>query len=256
MNRIFRILILSCLFTSFMTDAALLTRAGASRGTDSFNRTVQLINDPLFNPVGFESGNILDSFSYNSFHNYVYSTPADLCHFAIQIDPLTSQAHRTACEWQFNQGEQLQLQGSLEILLLGSERFSLIWSITGNGNTWEFPLYTTDAASVESALFLDVTMPANMRPGEYSVSLAFSQSAAAGDIYFGFSQITDPVVCAELYDPPVNVCGQPGTASDTFSWRSSASKLTIVAVPEPHTLFSLLLATGLMGLCRKRTKHL
>ncbi|WP_416306285.1 hypothetical protein [Neptunicella sp. SCSIO 80796] len=245
--------ILILALSTVLTAQARIVRSGGDvRGTDSFNLTVYLTDEININEIGYDynGGNLYDSFSYNSYHDYVYATPSDSCHFDVNYDPVSNQDYRTDCDYEFDLGERLQLEGDIEVFLQGTARYDLVWTISQGAQSWQYAFLDMDASNgvLSQHLFLDVAMPTDMAVGDYNVTLDFTQYAAPTQVYFSYSAYTDPAVCAVL--GPVGTpetCGQLGSSSPGLSFFSNTEQLRVLAnIPEPGVFYLILF--GAFGL--------
>ncbi|MBC3765180.1 hypothetical protein [Neptunicella marina] len=256
--RLFHItlLIFSLMFTS-LVNARIVRSGGVATSTDSFDYTVEMAYTSGINTIGLDGGYYGNSFSYNSFADYVYATPALDCHYNIQYNNEDNIARRTDCDYEFDLGDRLQLQGYLEVFLEKSASYDLFWTITQGTKQWQFSgpeVWLTDGSrDVTKNVFLDVAMPLDMLVGDYEVRLDFIQYAPTDVIYYGYNSLIDPYHCEDIQTGPntiENVCGQIGTASDTLGFTSKVENMRILGAQVPEPVSFALFMLGLVTLRR------
>ncbi|WP_438865209.1 hypothetical protein [Neptunicella sp.] len=258
-------LVLIALMAS-QAEARIIRSGGSIKGTDSFNHTVKLVDQSNINSVGLSGGNDYGSYSYNSFSHYVYATPAMDCHY--KIEDTRDGFIRTDCDYEFDLGDRLQLQGFVEVFLNNSASYDIVWEIFQGTNSWVFSGSDTwlaedddpasDSDDIKKNIFLDAAMPLDMLAGDYTVALTFKQFAADGQQYFSYDSLREFYECEQhqvAQDEFEELCGQRGFASDVDSYTSYREDLHILAtdVPEPP-LFSLILA-GFGAMSWRRIKR-
>lgn len=245
------------LLAHLSVEAAIIRSGGGTKGQDSFNATVLLIDETSINGIGYGGGAVYSSYSYNSYADYVYATPALSCHYDTFFEPFSNNEIRTDCDYEFYIGERLQLEGYIEIFLAGSESFDLLWTISQGAKSWTYTnddiLMVDTAQSTNKHLFLDVAMPLDMLVGNYNVQLQFTQYAPVDKTYFRYSQYEDQEQCAVL--GPIGTpetCGLTGSAWNAQGEISNVEQLRILAVnvSEPSTLILFLIAS--IGLIRRQ----
>jgi len=243
-------------------DAIVSRRSGGAIGTDSFNDTTKLVQDlQLYSGTIFKSGTTVDMYSLNSFSLGVYAVPAADCWNNIQTvvlseDPYASELRRTDCDYEFNQGDELELTGSLDKFLDGVA-WELTWTIGNDIKQWEW-LFSGDG-DPSSGLNVKMAMPGDLGVGDYWVDLQLRMIAPDGLDFFYYSNILDPEFkypnCPQVGPNPEDLaCGQVGHASDIRDYRSRREDLHVFAsstVPVPGTL-GLLLGGGLLLLMTPR----
>jgi hypothetical protein len=246
------LLLINCL-----AEAAIIRSGGGTKGQDSFNATVLLVDEASINNIGFGGGAVYSSYSYNSYADYVYATPALSCHYDTFFEPFSNNEIRTDCDYEFYIGERLQLEGYIEIFLAGSESYDLLWTISQGAKSWSYSnadiLMVDTAQSTNKHLFLDVAMPLDMLVGNYNVELQFAQYAPVDKTYFRYSQYLDQEQCAVLGDVGTpETCGLTGSAWNVLRETSNVEQLRILAVSvsEPSTWILFLLVS--VGLIRRQ----
>lgn len=270
------------------SQAALLRGSGGAIAQDSFNDTTWLLKD-VFAPTGsiLEEGTVVGGYSLNSYFAGAYATPAQDCWFDVTRSEFTGPlGNRTDCNYEFEEGETLELEGYVDKFVQGSlfsftweirstDGSNRLWTFSAEGVSWVPDTYTAcdqwDAfgndclvtKEVEKQnnrrVFLDVPMPADMGVGEYLVFLTLDMAAPEGQTFFHFNDYTDiefgeGADCPQVDDDPVRyACGQTGTFSDTRGFRSLGDNLRVVSqVPEPGTLALFGLGAAGLALARRR----
>jgi hypothetical protein len=228
------LILLLLVFVIGQAEARLIRSGGTIKGTDSFDLTVQLVDESDINVIGLDGGISYGSFSYNSFSDYVYATPAKDCHY--NLERTREGEIRTDCDYEFDLGERLQLQGFVEVFLENSDRYDIAWEIFQGTKSWMFDSSDTyledddnnayEQGDITRNIFLDAAMPYDMLAGDYKVSLMFRQYAPDGQKYFSYSRLIDPIVCQDIPNESgivEEVCGQTGIDRDIDSYFSSLS---------------------------------
>jgi hypothetical protein len=159
---------------------------------------------------------------------------------------------RTACKWEFEEGEALDIEGFFEVLFADSIK-QFTWTITSltDSSNWHFSgteiSYTDTNGS--TPVYLNAPMPSDMAVGEYRVDFSVSQQSGDNFRFYDLNVHETPVPDCDPIpntDPEEFICGYAGLYSElTFSTSTS---LTILArspqdpsdVSAPEGMFALL----------------
>jgi hypothetical protein len=267
MYKIFKILIISCLFFSFIADAGLIRTVG--RGTVSNNSATIVLLVPetqistnsnylfydYYTQFGHDAEVVMESGSER-----IYTVP-DYCYTFVG-DQSQLANYNEPCYWQFAQGEQLQMFGFLDHLFDDTIK-ETFWQITSA--TFEQSYFSPEVSTVarndsttQADIYLDTAMPANMIAGEYEVFANFKQMAPTGYVFYQYAWVDSQQICGQVSADPNDIeCWLPGQVlGSTFDNNSVATRLVITAVNQvnsPPTIFlSLMTMFVLFRLRRQR----
>ncbi len=239
------------LFHAF-ADAGLIRGSGRGSRTASAAEEFYLVNNIHANRLGL-------AFDYQA----ISSTSLQVGRFAAGAaergcyrefefgDPEYDNFVDDPCYYQFNLGERLQFTGFTSIFLSNADRIEAIWSIRQGLNRWQF---VSDASNSETTL--DVLMPADLIPGEYSVSLTY-YFYSGNDTSFFYNPDNHnnfPNNCGELIpgDPNSYTCAYDYEQRDSLSFGATERMVILAAVIDSPSSLVLLLFSGLLLIRRMK----
>ena len=261
MNKIFKILITSCLIISFVSDAKLIRGGGRGSETSSTADTYYLINDIHRNSVGidtayFEAGGFPSAYVSGGV-DLAYAAPTDCVDYSIIAENENRKAagvellEEEPCIWEFQQDENLSVFGAYLIFLADPALIDVRWTISNGVMDW------TLAGDIDNTgtPLLSAPIPFDMDIGDYWATVTITQNSGP-DASFYKQNVHDSniVDCDDTVTPPV--CGYNLSSSDFYRSTSFSEILRIVpttiTVNAPATL--LIYISGFMAFMRIRRR--
>ena len=218
--------IVSLLFTN-ICNAELIRGSGRGSTTSTSPQALYLLDDTLINSAGLVS-DFASAIEYESYTTGLTdANPApEGCYFYSQDwdDDAEWAQYYTPCYYQFTLGQRLQFEGFSQIHF-NQALSSATWRLSQGSQYWIFASEIIDGIAT-----LDVPMPADLRPGQYSISL--NTSYIAGDNRSFFHVYTrDEIECNdELYAE--GLCGYRGSASQSIGFSGYSESVLILPVNE------------------------
>jgi hypothetical protein len=245
MNRIFKVLIVSCLFASFIADAVLIRGAGRGGVTVSFGSIDLLVPTSEINEFGLLNWDYFANPDPSLPYDGVYVPPGypmamavpDFCFVSLGSgQPFEDEP----CYWQFSEGERLEVTGST-VSFFSLAIQNITWQIfERDANPYfDTPIYEFDNSfsSIENTgdrsqrrqVYLDAAMPKDLAPGEYQVQISMTQTAPVGYTFYGADAIFTQEAC--FGDPQNIICSRLGGVSGNTFFRSGIDRMVVVSEP-------------------------
>jgi hypothetical protein len=257
MSRIFKVLIVSCLFASFIADAGLIRTVG--RGTVSNNSATIVLLVPetqisthsnylfydYYSQFGHDAEVVMESGSER-----IYTVP-DYCYTFVG-DQSQLADYNEPCYWQFALGEQLQLFGFLDHLFDDTIK-ETFWQITSA--TFDESYFSPEVSTVarndsttQADIYLNTAMSTNMVAGEYEVFANFKQTAPTGYVFYQYAWVYSQQICAQVGDGPNDTeCWLPGNVlGSTFENKSVSTRLVITPANQVNSPPTMVLSLAAM----------
>lgn len=248
MNKIFRILIASCLIISFVSDAKLIRGGGRGSETSSTSDDYYLIDDIHRNSVGideayFEAG-AFPSVTISGGIDTAFAAPTECVDYSIieenqrREDAGVELLVEEPCIWEFEQNENLVLFGDFLLYFADADLIDVNWLISDGVNDWNFAgtvnpdknyfLPDGELADKAGMVFLDAPIPFDMGVGDYTVSVQVTQfSGSEASFYSLNTHNSASFNCDDTVNP--NICGYTLSAMDSLSSHSENEILKIVS---------------------------
>jgi hypothetical protein len=263
MKRFWKLIGVSLVLSSCVAEARLVRSGGGGAETESNSDTYYIVPIAYTNYLGLDTNfansgrpNGTPAISQAGERLDIYATPTGECFdntgdlfYGVDLDAIVDDdernalieryfaeypsGQRTACKWEFTEGETLDIEGFFEVLFADSMK-QFAWTITSltNGNMWQFSgsdiSYTNTNGS--TPVYLNAPMPTNMLAGEYRVDFSVSQQSGDNFRFYDLNVHETPLPdCDPIAntDPEEFICGYSGLYSE-LSFSSSTS-LTIAA---------------------------
>lgn len=261
MKMLFKLLIVSCLVVSFVTDARLIRGSGRGGSTSSTADTYYLIDDIHRNSVGIDTG-YFDTGGFPSAHvsggiALAYAAPTSCVDYSL-IEENEQRAaagvellEEEPCIWESQQHENLSLFGAYLIFLSPPSLIDVSWTISNGTMDWTLAGFIDDVGTP----WLDAPIPADMGIGDYWATVTITQySGPDASFYKQNVHDSDFYQCDDSEMPLV--CGYAFSSSDSYSSTYASEILRIVpttiTASAPAALFIYL--SGLIALTMIRRR--
>lgn len=262
MKMLFKLLIVSFLVVSFITDARLIRGSGRGGSSGSTADTYYLIDDIHRNSVGIDKA-YFDTADFPSAYvtggiALAYAAPT----FCVDYNLIEENRDRAAagvalreeqpCVWESQQLENLSIFGAYLIFLSPPSLIDVSWTISNGTMDWTLAGFIDDTGTP----WLDAPIPADMGIGDYWASVTITQYSGP-DARFYHQNVHDSNLyqCDDTVIP--EVCGYTLSSSDFYRSTSANELLRIVpttlTVNTPDILFIYL--GGLLALTSLRKRN-
>lgn len=250
------------LFHAF-ADARLVRLGGRGSVKDSNAISHLLVNDNNINDLGLMDGFIsLEGQSFNSGDDGLLSTPQDCVRsfdsqFDLDQEKMFGGFVEEPCYYQVYENDlRLQMEGFGRAFFDLASSVEVTWTLSKAGMA-DIVLM---GSVFDSAALLEVLMPPELMPGEYTIGLDVTFFSGPDNSFFSSnnSHDLDVIDCVEP-TPGDLQCYHPewGSASDTLSFSAAyTERLVVLAGTDPLTVnapagLSLFLL-GLVGIRRRQ----
>jgi len=292
MNKILKLLIVSCLIVSFVVDAALLRRGGRGSETSTSPNTYYLIDDSwvVLDPDGFPT---LNANTYDDAFSASPGKSTTSGKYKLLVVPFDGCAEEYSfgdydgvppdflpvwdgCDWEFTEDERLFAYGDFPLYLDGAFDYDIKFTISSaTGDTWVLDgsdtyVDTTGGTALpdggtsnKGMVFLDAVRPTDLGPGDYTISVSVEMLSGADKTFFhyrdGHSSLNVNCEPTGLPAPDDFFCFVSGglDVSDSLSFSADFSETLrilpgIVKVSAPATGLILFSSLGILVLRRRR----
>jgi hypothetical protein len=262
MKIFFTILILICVFASFIADAGLIRGAGRGGVTVSFGTIDLLVPTSEINEFGLLNWDYYSNPDPSLPYDVAGVPPGypmamavpDFCFVSLgSNEPFEDDP----CYWQFFEGERLEVTGST-VTFFSLAIHNITWQIfESDANPYlDTPIFEFDNSfsSIENTgdrtqrrqLYLDAAMPKDLAPGEYQVQMSMTQTAPVGYTFYSADSFFTEEAC--FGDPQNIICSRLGGVSGNTYFRSGIDRMVVVSEPS----FKIIMLTALCGLFIRR----
>ncbi|WP_299073232.1 hypothetical protein [uncultured Paraglaciecola sp.] len=283
MNKFFKILIVCCLVTSFVTQAKLIRGGGRGSETSTSPNSYYLIDDSwvVLNPNGSPT---LDGYTYNDAFSAsprksttsgkydLLVVPFDGCAEEYTYDtyegvPPEFLPDWGGCTWEFTENERLFVYGDFPLYLENAFDYEVVFTITNDsGDRWDISgndtyVDTSGGTVLEDGgetntgmVILDAQRPANLGPGEYKITVSVEMFSGPNKTFFHYQDENSGlnVDCVPTAGPDDFCFVSSGlNASDTLSFSADFSETFRIVVDSPNSV-SLCVSAMLLIFYRRR----